>query len=395
MSSRVVLVLFAAFLLVDARPSLPERKIVDDAAAALGGADRIQSIKAIQIDGSGSAPNAGQNRMPDDELPVWKVTEHSRAIDLANGRTRVRQLREAQFQFAGATVQRLSQGLDGDVAYNAAPDGTIGPCRRSGCTGSSSRDAPPPDHGRASGPGSGRQDREPAHRGQRSARRHHHREGRRGHARRRSVHAPAVAGDHDERQRQHGRRGDRDDVLRLRGRQRRETAAPADDDDGQVSAVRSAGLEEHAGWRCRRSGRAREREVGASSHATAGRRHRRASGEGHLVARRLGQPSQRGIRVRRSPRAVRGASQRGAFEGGDRQGEDAERQAAHESHHLAPPFRSFRGAARRRRGRADDRHPSRQRGVLQGSARAPAYDRAGCAADDARSRRPSSGWTIR
>ena len=102
----------------------PERKAVDDAAAALGGADRIASLTAIEIVGTGAAPNAGQNRMPDDELPVWKVAEHTRTIDLANGRTRVRQLREAQFQFAGATVQRVTQGLDGDVAYNATPDGT-------------------------------------------------------------------------------------------------------------------------------------------------------------------------------------------------------------------------------------------------------------------------------
>jgi hypothetical protein len=116
---------FLAALVAGCSAAPPERKIVDDAAAALGGAARIQALKAIQIDGSGSAPNAGQNRMPDDELPVWKVTEHTRAIDLANGRTRVRQLREAQFQFAGATVQRLSQGMDGDVAYNAAPDGTM------------------------------------------------------------------------------------------------------------------------------------------------------------------------------------------------------------------------------------------------------------------------------
>jgi hypothetical protein len=97
---------------------------VDDAAAALGGADRITSLTAIEIVGTGAAPNAGQNRMPEDELPVWKVAEHTRTIDLANGRTRVRQLREAQFQFAGATVQRVTQGLDGDVAYNATPDGT-------------------------------------------------------------------------------------------------------------------------------------------------------------------------------------------------------------------------------------------------------------------------------
>ena len=103
----------------------PERKTLDDAATALGGSERIQSLKAIEITGSGDAPNAGQNRMPDDELPVWKVSEHTRAIDLPNNRTRVQQLREAQFLFAGATVQRLTQGLDGDVAYNATPNGMI------------------------------------------------------------------------------------------------------------------------------------------------------------------------------------------------------------------------------------------------------------------------------
>ena len=124
MYSRVALVVVAMFSGACATVS-PERQIVEDAAAALGGADRIQTIKAIQIDGSGSAPNAGQNRLPEDDLPVWKVTEHTRAIDLANGRTRVRQLRAAQFQFAGATVQRLSHGVDGDIAYNAAPDGTV------------------------------------------------------------------------------------------------------------------------------------------------------------------------------------------------------------------------------------------------------------------------------
>lgn len=103
----------------------PERRIVDDAAAALGGADRIRAIKTLTIAGTGNAPNAGQNRMPTDPLPNWKVTEYTRAIDLANGRTLVRQHREAEFLFAGATTQQLTQGLDGDVAYNATPDGMM------------------------------------------------------------------------------------------------------------------------------------------------------------------------------------------------------------------------------------------------------------------------------
>jgi hypothetical protein len=113
-----------AVLMTACASAPPERRAVDEAAAAMGGADRIRSLAALQIDGTASAPNAGQNRLPDDELPVWKVSEYSRTIDLANGRTRVRQVREAQFLFAGATVQRVAQGLD-EVAYNIGGDGTM------------------------------------------------------------------------------------------------------------------------------------------------------------------------------------------------------------------------------------------------------------------------------
>jgi hypothetical protein len=103
----------------------PERRVIDDAAAALGGADRIRALKTLTVDGTGSAPNAGQNRMPTDELPVWKVASYTRSIDLANWRTRVQQRRQAEFLFAGATTQQLTQGLDGEVAYNMATDGTM------------------------------------------------------------------------------------------------------------------------------------------------------------------------------------------------------------------------------------------------------------------------------
>src|SRR5262249_19176662 len=88
-----------------------------------GGVDRIQALKTLVIEGEGSSPNVGQNTMPDGELPVWKVTEFRRTVDLVNGRTRTQQVRTAQFLFAGATVQRLQQGLDGDVAFNVGTDG--------------------------------------------------------------------------------------------------------------------------------------------------------------------------------------------------------------------------------------------------------------------------------
>jgi len=102
----------------------PEKQVIADAAQALGGADRLAAVKSLGIEGMGTAPNAGQNRMPYDELPVWKVTEYKRTIDLANGRTLVQQVREAQFLFAGDLVQRQTQGLDGNVAYNRDASGT-------------------------------------------------------------------------------------------------------------------------------------------------------------------------------------------------------------------------------------------------------------------------------
>jgi hypothetical protein len=118
-------VFFVMTVVVAACSAAPPERIIDDAAQALGGADRIRAAKAVVIQGTGTAPLVGQNRMPDDELPIWKVSEYTRATDLANGRTRMIQVREAQFQFAGDLIQRQTQGLDGDVAYNVGADGMM------------------------------------------------------------------------------------------------------------------------------------------------------------------------------------------------------------------------------------------------------------------------------
>ena len=101
----------------------PELQAVVDAANALGGRDKILAIKTLTIEGEGAAPNVGQNTTPEGELPVWKVTEFKRTIDLANGRMRMAQFRTAQFLFANANTQRQNQGLDGDVAFNVGMDG--------------------------------------------------------------------------------------------------------------------------------------------------------------------------------------------------------------------------------------------------------------------------------
>src|ERR1700722_13042470 len=110
--------ILAATLFASACTQSPELKVVRAAAVAMGGQDRIQAAKTLVVEGEGDAPNLGQNVTPDGDLPVWKVTEYKRTIDLANGRMRTQQLRTAQFLFALATVQWQNQGLDGDIAYN-------------------------------------------------------------------------------------------------------------------------------------------------------------------------------------------------------------------------------------------------------------------------------------
>src|SRR5271163_2214411 len=98
-------------------------KAIDSAAAALGGKDRIAAIQTLTIEGSGVAPNVGQNPFPEGPLPTWWVPEFKRTIDLAHHRARTEQHRIGMFPFALPTDNRQSQSLDGDVAFNISAEG--------------------------------------------------------------------------------------------------------------------------------------------------------------------------------------------------------------------------------------------------------------------------------
>src|SRR5262245_9128542 len=123
---RKTLCILGTALLFACAKAQPEMQVINDAANALGGKERIQQLKTLTIEGEGEAPNLGQNLIPTSDLPVWKVTEFQRSIDLANGRFRTKQTRTAQFLFAGDTVQRLTQGVDGDIGYNVPQNGMPG-----------------------------------------------------------------------------------------------------------------------------------------------------------------------------------------------------------------------------------------------------------------------------
>ena len=104
-------------------PSTPESRVIDEVATALGGRERVEAVHTLVLEGQGEQPNIGQNMSPEAELPVWKVTQYKRILDLDQGRMRVQVTRVPGFLFV-TTQQRQDFGVDGEVAYAINANGT-------------------------------------------------------------------------------------------------------------------------------------------------------------------------------------------------------------------------------------------------------------------------------
>jgi glyoxylase-like metal-dependent hydrolase (beta-lactamase superfamily II) len=125
MRCTVCLALFTAVMVSACSRSTPEQQTVNDAAAALGGAARIQSAKTIVLEGEGTQGNLGQDMTPEATGQTFQVSTYRRAVDVAGGRARTELTRTPNFQyFAGQMPQKLVQGVDGEVGYNVAANGT-------------------------------------------------------------------------------------------------------------------------------------------------------------------------------------------------------------------------------------------------------------------------------
>jgi hypothetical protein len=120
--NRAYCAFLAASLLCACRKA-PELTAVQSAATALGGKDKIQSVRTLTIEGSGKNGNIGQNVTPEAPLTIWKVSGFSQTRDLENKRMRTEQVRTAQFPFALSTLAKQSLSLDGNVAWNTTSEG--------------------------------------------------------------------------------------------------------------------------------------------------------------------------------------------------------------------------------------------------------------------------------
>ena len=108
------------------RAQTAEQQIINDAAAALGGRDRVLAVKTMVLDGAGSQV-AGTSLRYDDlgyASAINQLRDVKRAYDLANGRARFDATSMAEYAFyIGDAPNRQIQGLDGLVAFNVGADG--------------------------------------------------------------------------------------------------------------------------------------------------------------------------------------------------------------------------------------------------------------------------------
>ena len=120
-----LLVLAAAAVVSACRPLPPEQQIVADAAQALGGKGRILAAKTLVIEGEGTNGNLGQDMTMEASGQAFVVTGYKRSIDVVKLRARTEQTRTPNFAyFQGPQAQKQVLGIDGDVGYNVAPNGT-------------------------------------------------------------------------------------------------------------------------------------------------------------------------------------------------------------------------------------------------------------------------------
>jgi glyoxylase-like metal-dependent hydrolase (beta-lactamase superfamily II) len=115
-------------------PATPEQHALDDAAAALGGADAVRAAQTLTLEGRGIAYRLGQNRNPDTDLPTSEVSAFKRQIDLGSHRLRTD---TTAANFLGVPVTQVA-ALDGAVAYTVGGNGAA---QRTGGTAAADRRA--------------------------------------------------------------------------------------------------------------------------------------------------------------------------------------------------------------------------------------------------------------
>ena len=110
-----------------ARAQSQAQQIVNDAATALGGRDRVLAVNTLLLQGEGKEFSFGQGSSWSEmgqEASVWKVMGYRRAYDLTSGRARFEQSRTPLYAyFAGDIPAKSVEAIDGNTAFNIGGSG--------------------------------------------------------------------------------------------------------------------------------------------------------------------------------------------------------------------------------------------------------------------------------
>ncbi|HEV3139986.1 MAG TPA: MBL fold metallo-hydrolase [Vicinamibacterales bacterium] len=100
-------------------------QIVNDAAAALGGSQRLIDLRTIVVEGDGMNGNLGQDMTPEATGQAFELFGYKRSVDVNAGRVQIEQTRTPNFvYFQGQQSQHQLFGVDGEIGYNIAADRT-------------------------------------------------------------------------------------------------------------------------------------------------------------------------------------------------------------------------------------------------------------------------------
>ena len=106
-------------------PVSQEQQFVDDVTAALGGKVAIEAVNTVAAEGEGRMQNVGQDMTPESTELRFAISDYSFKADLNTGRSRTEQTRTPEFvYFRGPDPITQVFGIDGDIAYTVAPDGS-------------------------------------------------------------------------------------------------------------------------------------------------------------------------------------------------------------------------------------------------------------------------------
>jgi Metallo-beta-lactamase superfamily len=112
-------------MMLPAAAQTPEQQVVNDAATALGGRDRVMAVKTMLLEGAGNFVGITSLRYDDDigfKSAIEQLRDVKRAYDLTNTRARFELTRMVEYVFyIGDAPTRTIQGLDGIVAFNINP----------------------------------------------------------------------------------------------------------------------------------------------------------------------------------------------------------------------------------------------------------------------------------